>query len=114
MKKALDYLKSLGFKKPALQIWKFDLTFKDDDVADETESDGEREELDPDISSLVKSFQSNTLSEASRDELICVYATVLADGNKPINSANLQQIAKASGNNISEKKTKAYEKYLAG
>ena len=113
MKKALDYLKSLGFKKPALQIWKFDLTFKDDDVADETESDGEREELDPDISSLVKSFQSNTLSEASRDELICAYATVLADGNN-IKSWELQKIAKASGNTISEKKTKAYEKYLAG
>ena len=57
MKKALDYLKSLGFKKPALQIWKFDLIFKEeDDVADETESDGEREELDPDISTLVKAF----------------------------------------------------------
>ena len=33
VKKALDYLKSLGFKKPAMQIWKFDLSFE---LADES------------------------------------------------------------------------------
>ena len=65
VKKALLYLKSLGFKKPSLQIWKFDLRFE---LADE----------ETDMATQVKSFQSKTLTKNAREELLCTWAVVLA------------------------------------
>ena len=100
-KKASDWLKAIGFKKPTRLVWMFTLKL------------ASAEQFD--IRKQVLSFDMEDLSKSARDELVCTYAALLLhDSGRAINGQLLRALVKQTGNNVSDATVDSFAKNLEG